>query len=47
MSLNLIPHFDFSNVDEFFKLKNVAVSRNESTKGYKYFSEDYIHEVKS
>ena len=47
MTLNSIPKFDFSSIDNFFKNKAVVPGESESTKGYKYFSEKYIHNIKS
>jgi len=47
MSLLNILFFSFENVEEFFNSNNVVFSKKEVLKGYKYFIEEYVEDVKS
>ena len=47
MSLSVVPNFTFEDVEIFFKMKNTCLISKDMVKGYKYFVEEYNHDIKS
>ena len=45
MSLSVVPNFTFEDVERFFKMKNTCLISKDMVKGYKYFVEEYIHDI--
>ena len=44
--LDLIPFLTFSFVEDYVKSKKASSGDSHISKGYKYFSEKYIHDLK-
>ena len=44
--ISLIPNVTFSFVENYIKCNKISSGQKSINKGFKYFSEGYIHELK-